>query len=329
MRESTRMRPAASERPWWKPGWAGRVEGVILIMIVVAVVGVANAEDDLAVDDPPPVNLGRRQTAVWDFDQNFDRSVFDLEPAGVIFRQANARATAPPAGIAGGDATSATLAKVRGIADEQLARIDAFCGLTEPQRRKLRLAIESDSRRTADAIDAVRQKYLGMKMSPQDPAWQGRLKEWQQDGEACRKQLDVLCRGESLLEKALPSTLDAEQQARLAIETDACLDCLWRSIVARVMVDFDDVLGLDRQQHENLESLLLSERPRLRIGRRSKVTAVQFAPQLVALALAPIEDERLASIVNPRQARRLRTFANSFAGMRDHIESQGLLEKAP
>lgn len=321
------MRPARSDRPRRKPAGTGWAERVVAIMIGVAVVAVANAEDDLLVDEPPPVNLWQRQTATWDFGENFDRSVFEPERKNPFIHRANAPATAPPAETTGADAASTSLARVLRIAEEPFARIDSLGGLTEPQRRKLRLAIESDARRTADAIDPVRRKYLGMKLNQRDGAWPERFKEFQADVEACRKRLDLLSSGESLLMKALPTTLAPEQHARLATETDASLDFLWRTIVARVMVQFDDVLGLDEKQHENLESLLLAERPQLPSGGRSRLTAIQLGPQLVALSLTRIEKDRLASAVSPRQAKLLRALTNTFPDLRQILERQGLPQK--
>lgn len=322
------MRPARSDRPRWKPAGTGWLARVVAIMIGVAVVAVANAEDDLLVDESPPVPPWRRQTATWDFGENFDRSVFEPERRRkLFFNPANAPATAPPAETTGADAASTSLARVFRIAEEPFARIDSLGGLTEPQRRKLRLAIESDARRTADAIDPVRRKYIGMKLNRWDEAWPERFKEFQADVEACSKRLGLLSSGESLFMKALPTTLAPEQHARLATETDASLDFLWRTIVARVMVHFDDMIGLDEKQHENLESLLLAERPQLPSGGRSRLTAIQLAPQLVALSLTRIEKDRLASAVSPRQAKLLQAFTNTFSDLRQFLERQGLPQK--
>jgi hypothetical protein len=325
MTRSARTQPAETDRSWWSS--PPTRQAAIAIVAVIMAAALADAEDDRPSDDPPAVaNAG--QNNFIDLGENFDRNVFEMGRGG-FFLHGSSEAT-PAAGAAGGDADPASLAKIRGIADERFARIDALCGLTEPQRRKLRLAVELDARRTAEAIDAVRQKYRGMRVNQQDAEWQKRFNEWQKDVEACRDRLYLLCDGNSLLMKALPSTLDAEQHARFVAEKEASIDCLWRAIVARVLVDFDDSLGLDEEQHEKLESLLVAERLRLRVDGRSKQsTAAQFAPQLIGLALKRIDDARLASICSPRQAKFLRQFANTFAGMRQHIESQGLLEKEP
>lgn len=284
----------------------------------------ADAEDDQPVDDPPvPANF--TTSSVIDLGENFDRNVLEMGHGGFSLNGTDASAPAPPADAA----ATETMGKIRGIADERFARIDSLCGLTEQQRRKLRLAAELDTRRTAEAIDAVRRKYRGLRMNQQDAEWQKRFQEWQKDVESCRARLDLLCDGDSLLMKALPSLLDDEQNARFVAEKEASLECLWRAIIARVLVEFDDSLGLDDEQHEKLTSLLLAERPRLRVGGRSRSRAAQFAPQLVGLALTRIDDARLATVVSPRQAKSLRQFANNGRGMQRHLESQGLLEKDP
>lgn len=321
------MQPVASDRPWWNPPPTRQAGGAIAIIVIIMTGALADAEDDRPIDDPP-ARGGVVQHNFIDLGENFDRNVFE-ETRGSFGLNHVSSAAAPPAGAAGGDAAAASLAKIRGIADDRFARIDALCGLTEPQRRKLRLAVELDARRTAEAIDAVREKYRGMRVNNLDAEWHKRFQEWQKDVEACRDRLELLCDGNSLLMKALPSTLDDEQHARFVAEKEARLDCLWRAIVARVLIDFDDFLGLDEEQHEKLESLLVAERLQLRIDGGSNLSAFEFGQKLVGLALTRIDDAVLASIVSPRQAKLLRQIANASLTMRQHIESRGLLEKEP
>ena len=321
------MQPAASDRTWWNPPPTRLAGGAIAIIVIIMAGALADAEDDRPIDDLPAPG-GVVQNNFIDLGENFDRNVFKMHGEGFGLIHVSS-AAAPPAGAAGGDADAASLAKIRGIADDRFARIDVLCGLTEPQRRKLRLASELDTRRTAEAIDAVREKYRGMRVNNQDAEWHKRFQEWQKDVEACRNRLDQLCGSDSFLMKALPSMLDAEQHARFVAEKEARLDCLWRAIVARVLIDFDDFLGLDEEQHEKLESLLVGERLQLRIDGGSKLSAVEFGQTLVGLALTRIDDAELASIVSPRQAKRLRQLANASRAMRQHIVSRGLLEKKP
>jgi hypothetical protein len=326
--QAARLQPAATDPSSWNAPPARFAGGLIAIAFVIMTGASADAEDDRLIDDPPvPANIATSD--VIDLGANFNRNVLEMGHGGFGLTGTDASAPASPADAAGGDADPASIAKIRGIADERFARIDTFCGLTEQQRRKLRLAVELDTRRTAEAIDAVRRKYRGMRVNQQDAEWQKRFMEWQRDVESCRARLDLLCDADSLLMKALPSTLDAEQHARFVAEKDASLDCLWRAIVARVLVDFDDSLGLDEEQHEKLTSLLLAERPRLRVDGRSGCRVAQFAPQLVGLALTRIDDARLAQVVSPRQAKFLRQFANNGRAIRQHLESLRLLEKEP
>lgn len=339
MRGSTREQESSRNGPIdrfsdWTMRIGGPARAVTVIVAAVAVIVVAGgavaiAEDDRPVDDPPSAPAAHVQSSFIDLGEDFDRNVFEQPHGGFSLHGAAGPAGPSPAGEGGRESGPGSLAKVRAIADERFARIDALCRLTEPQRRKLRLALESDVRRSAEVIDAVRRKYRGMRVNTQDPAWQKVFQEWQQDVTVCREKLRSVCDGDSLVMKALPTALDADQHAQFVAETNARRDCLWRSIVVRELVGFDTVLGLDERQHEELEALLLAERPRLRVGFHAPAVMFQFAPQLVGLSLARIEDARLASVVSPRQAKLLRQFAQAGVGIRQHIESQGLLEKEP
>ena len=327
MTGSAPPQPAAPDRPWWNPPPA-RFAGELFVLAVL-IAAAAEAEDDRPIDDlPAPANTA---TNVIDLGANFDRNVLEMGRNSFSFM-----GTAAPAGrvrpakrIAGRPADPLDIAKIRGISGEQFARIDALCGLTERQRRKLQLAVEVDTRRTAEAIEAVRERYRDMRMEPGGAEWNTRVQEWQKDVESCRTLLDGFCDGDSLLMKALPTTLDADQYARFVAERQASIDCLWRALVAGVLVDFDDALGLDDEQHGKLEGLLLAAQPPLRINDRLKIRAAQFAPQFVGLALARIDDAQLAGVVSPRQAKYLRQFANNNRGMQQNLESMGLLRKGP
>lgn len=316
----------ATGRSWQHDGTAAVFCAALLA--VMAGVAVATAEDDRAVDDPPPAAQPNNDGNLVDLGENFDANTFEGHGGGFSLHGvgSNAKKTGPGGGP--GQESSAA-AKVRAVADERFARIDVLCGLTDPQRRKLRLAIESDVRRTVEMIEAGRRKYRGVQTRFNDAAGQKLFQEWQQDVARCREQLRSLCGRDSLVMKALPGTLDAEQHARFLAETEALQACYWQSTVARELIRFDDQLGLDRRQHEELESLLLAARPRLRIVLGARHEPEHLSQAIVFHALSQIDAGRLSSIVSPRQAKLLRQFAQTGANMRSHIESQGLIEKEP
>jgi hypothetical protein len=222
---------------------------------------------------------------------------------------------------------STTLAFVRRLGEDRLARIDAICGLTDAQRRKLRLAMESDVRRLAEEIEPVRTKYAGVVVNLSDQEGQRKWQELQQDVQRCRQLFQGLFDEESLFVKVLPTTLDAEQQARLTAEIAARRSYRWRAIVAGAIRKYDDILGLDQGQYDEIEKLLLEREPPLRVEGPVNRNAMQAQQMLVFMVLSEVEAKRLQSVVSDRQWQVLAQLANQGKAMRSHIEAQGLLEK--
>jgi hypothetical protein len=292
---------------------------------------VIRAEDDLAVDDIDPVTLQRQQQQQanrFDLGANLENNIFEQTNGLNLVGRGVGRGR-PAATDGDGDQApkSTTLAYVRGIGDDRLARIDAICGLTDAQRRKLRLAMESDVRRLAEEIEPVRTKYAGVVVNLGDQEGQRKWQEFQQDAQRCRQLFQGLLDEESLFAKVLPTTLDAEQQARLTAEIAARRSYRWRAIVAGAMRKYDDTLGLDQRQHDEIEKLLLEREPPLRVEGRFNRNAAQAQQMFVLMVLSEVEAERLQSVVNDRQWRVLAQLANQGKAMRSYIEAQGLLEK--
>jgi len=93
------------------------------------------------------------------------------------------------------------------------------------------------------------------------------------------------------------------------------------------MRKYDDTLGLDQRQHDEIEKLLLEREPPLRVEGRFNRNAAQAQQMFVLMVLSEVEAERLQSVVNDRQWRVLAQLANQGKAMRSYIEAQGLLEK--
>lgn len=297
--------------------------------VAVALIGaVVRGEDDRAVDDVPAAVLQiqqQQQANRVDLGAQFDQNVF--QQAGGGFRVSTGRRRPSPTG---GDADqvpeAATLTIARKLGDDRLAQIDSVCNLTDAQRRKLRLAMESDVRRLAEAIEAERRKYQGVEVHFGDQAGQRKWQQFQQDVQQCRQRLQGLFDADSLLTKVLPTTLDAEQYTRLTAENAARRSALWRGLVAAAMHTYDDLLGLDQRQYDEIEKLLLEREPALRVrpGSRQDHNAQKM---LVSLALSEIDARRLQGILSGRQWQTLAQLANQGKAMRSYIEAQGILEK--
>lgn len=292
------------------------------------------AEDDRAVDDlPQAAQQQAQQQANWiDLGANFDTNVFQQTGGFSLThgrRQQRGQgpgSSRPEAGSAAA-AESPTLATVHKLGDARLARIDAACGLTELQRRKLRLAMESDVRRLAEEIDVERHKYLDVEVNFADQDGQRRWQQFQQDVQRCRERLRDLLDADSLFMKVLPTTLEPEQFARLTAETDARRAALWQGLVAAAMLKLNDLMGLDQAQYEQLEKQLLDKQPPLRIEGFASRQNQHAQQMLVFMVLSEIDGERLRAGVSERQGKMLAQFAAQGKAMRSFIEAQGLLEQ--
>lgn len=308
-----------------------RLATACAVACLVTVGVTVRAEDDRAVDDVPQnAQQQAQQQANWiDLGVNFDPNVFQ-QTGGFNLTHGRRRQGPGPSRPASGSATAAespTLATIHKLGDARLARIDAACGLTEIQRRKLRLAMESDVRRLAEEIDAERRKYQDVEVNFADQDGQRRWQQFQQDVQRCRERLRDLLNDESLFMKVLPTTLEPEQFARLTAETDARRAALWKGLVAAAMLKLNDLMGLDQRQYEQLERLLLDKQPPLRIEGFASRQNQHAQQMLVFMVLAEIDAERWRPGVSERQGKMLAQFAAQGKAMRSFIEAQGLLLK--
>ena len=312
--------------PAKRPAW------VLLAIGCAAAVAVgARAEDDRVVDDVP-IAVTRNPEHWVDLGANFDTNVFQQHGGGFSLagggRQGERRPATPVGGGDAGSVASPSLPPLRKRGDDRIRRIAAACELSEPQRRKLQLAMESDIRRLAEDIDVERRKYQAREVNFNDAAGQQQWQQFQQDVQRCRGRLLKMFDADSLFMKVLPTTLTPEQQARLTADTTARRDAYWRALVATAMLKFDDVMGLDQKQYEDLEGLLLERTPPLRVENFVNRQDIQhLRPMIVWAVLATIDAKRLRAGLSPRQAALLEQFRAQGKAMESHLDAQGLMEK--
>lgn len=298
-------------------------------VLACLVIGVAagpapQAADDIVADaDQAPD--GQRQPQLLDLGMNFDANLFEQQGNGWVLRSGPADQRR-----AGVRSESPALAKGRALGLRRLERIASSCELTAEQRQRLLLALESDIRRFAVAVEAVRDEYAGRQVDMNDPVGQKEWHAFQQDLLVCREQLRNLFAGESLFATVLASTLEPAQQERLAKEDAARRSFHWRAMVLEVAVRVDETVGLDQQQHDVIVAELLAREPALRIdsdalGRDDP----NLRRQLVMMVLAGGDARRIRAAVSERQWRTLAQLMNQGRAMRSWIEQQGVLEGKP
>ncbi len=250
-------------------------------------------------------------------------------PVAVNGRQPQA---APAADVSG---ESPVLIGLKKSFEPQLTRLDRDCGLSAEQHRLLQLALEADISRVAEDVDRDRRKYVGETANLGDQAGQQKWQQLNQDIQRCRQVIQRFDQGtDGLFWKARSSVLTPPQRIKADAEAEARLASRWKAAVNVALSRWDEVLGLDRQQFDDLERMLLENRPPLRVnggtlpGLGGGLRLFQTSAWVVGLALADIGEQRIRKVVNDRQWAVLSFAAQAGRQMRPNLEQQGLLETA-
>lgn len=314
----------------------------LVACVAVLLLGVPTwAEDDRVVEEQPAAQPQGEQQHLIDLGSNFDANLFEQGGNGWVLRgNANVamqqaqlflngrRIVVPGAAAAEEQPTeSPTFVRARQLGDKRLERIAASCDLTDAQRRKLRLAMESDIRRFAATVDATRAKYAGVRVNLNDQEGQKKWQQFQHDVQECRQLLRRLFDSGSLFAATAPSTLDPGQVKAIEAEIAARRSFRWRTMVVSTLLKMDDMLGLTRAQHDLLAEALLSHEPALRLDELSpEQDNAHLQLNLVYMVLSGVDPRPLRKATTERQWRTLGLLMNQGKSMRSWIEQQGILE---
>ena len=294
---------------------------VVWLLATFVVCGPAGAIDDDVVVDAGPDEAGMRQPHLIDLGANFDANLFEQHGNGWVLR--GGQGQEPP-----GPRPSPALERARELGRKRIERMAAACTLTAEQQRRLALAVESDARRFAHEVEAIRTSYIGRQIDMNDQAGQKAWHTFQSDVGKCRDSLRNVFHEGSLFAAATASILDVRQQASLAAEDKARRSFHWRTMVLETMSKLDESLGLDQRQYDAMSAELLAHEPPLRndpqaLGRIDS----NMRRQLFLMVMAELDAKPLRSAVSERQWRVLSLQMNQGRAMRSVIEAQGLLEK--
>ena len=310
-----------------------RAHGAWVVACVAGLVGAAcpsasRAEDDRVESSEDAAAGVARDANLVDLGANFDANVFDQRGDGWMLRGNVVRRRVPgqptPAVEPG---ESPTISRGRRVGAARLDRIARICTLADQQRRALELAIESDVRELAAAIDAERRRYAGVTVNMSDQEGQRRWHQFQQDVQRCRRRIEELFESGSLFAGVLALTLDDTQRERLDTEIASRRSFLWSTMVATVLLKVDDAVGLDAEQHRLVEEALLAREPRLRLDESARRSNAHAEQMLVYSTLADVDAAPLQAALSERQWRALATLMNQGRAMRSWLEQQGLVER--
>lgn len=302
---------------------AVRTAGAVAIACI-AVTG--RAVDDRVEEAPVPGGVVQHQVNVIDLGANFDANLLE-QPGGFVLRGNGLRGRRPsPTGELAELDESAALARLRRLGHDQLARVDRTCTLSADQRRRLELAVESDARRLAAEIDAIRSAYVGTVANVAEPDGQKKWQQFQLDVQRCRTQLQQAFAAGSLFSDVLGGTLDERQQASYDAETRSRRAFRWRAMVMPVLLKMDETVGLDAKQHALIERLLLAAEPRLATVQPSGRRNAHAEQMLVYLQLSRSDARAIREQLSERQWQAVSMMMNQGKAMRSWLDQQGLVE---
>lgn len=298
------------------------LRGCVAMAVTAAWCLAVRAADDRAVEAAAeadgPSDVDRGGMVVVD-----DMDMLPPVPAGtvvpmfdqMVFRtdgQWNLPGRLPAVAVRGG-----TMSRLAGVRRRGTGRIDLLarvCSLSGRQRRALELALESDLRRAAGEIDAVRDKYVGRNVENFD-----RL-TFENDVLACREVIASAIGSGSLLARMAEDVLDPEQAATRRRWEQQRRECRWRATVAAALEPLDEVVGLSSGQYATLEAYLLESVPPLEVD----AVGGPRPPLPVAIAFHRLTDERLQEMLDPPQWHRLRGHVDRWerVAMDEPVEEQ-------
>ncbi|MFM7206544.1 MAG: hypothetical protein ACKO4T_07750 [Planctomycetaceae bacterium] len=316
-------------------------------LLVPCIAALARGADDHVIEQAEAAPVASEQQHQIDLGANFDANLFEQQGNGWVLR-GNVNLVAPvgrqlilgngrrvvvrggPQVVGEQSPESPAFVRARQLGEKRLERIVASSAVSAAQQRKLRLAMESDIRRFAAAVDATRATYAGVRVNLNEPQGQKTWQQFQQDVQQCRQSLRQLFDAGSLFAAALASTLDAGQLAAIETEARARRSFRWRAMVVATLSKMDDSLGLTADQHELLERALIAGEPALRSeepGPEQDNTHLQL--NLVYMVLSGVDSGSFKQAMTERQWRTLALFMNQGKSMRSWIEQQGILDVGP
>ena len=130
--------------------------------------------------------------------------------------------------------------------------LERACGVTEAQKKKLKLAGRGDIKRIFDRVEELKRKFLQNQNDPNNNIWQAI--------QPLQVEVNAGLFGEgSIFQKTIKQTLNGDQVSRydsLVLERKLSR---YRSTVEWFVVHLDKALGLSDDQRRRFTELILSE----------------------------------------------------------------------
>lgn len=205
-----------------------------------------------------------------------------------------------------------------------VSAVDAACGLTEAQRKKLGIAAQLDGGPAWDEVEAIRSRYAGRTIDLQK---QENHAEWNRFHQDMRRLQEMLAGGEAdppLLRATIGTILEEEQRSRWERQSAERERLHWVAVVDEAMATFDVQFGLTSRQHDALRGLLVEQGVRID-PRKAWQHGPQWPVMICGHVLGRIDKGRLKAIVSERQWPILAAVIQQGRAMTHHLKQQKII----
>jgi len=274
---------------WRRFAWLG----MAVLAAMIAIGGVTRAQDDLDDGDQVEVNaagmvfIQQQQPGI----EQFEQWVFNRMGGAGIARN-----------------------RLKAALELHIDEINRFCGMTEPQKRKLQLAGQGDIKRFFDRVDEAKRRYLLVMNDQNHNIWE--------DVQPLQNALNVGIFGdESIFAKTVKTTLDSEQAAMLAENEASRSRNRYQVTIDWFVTHIDKMLGMTAEQRSRLANLLKETPPPRRFGSSDYYYLMYRIGQFA--------EDRVRPIFDDLQWRLFSVQLNQARGMQQWLKNNGMIEDEP
>jgi len=181
-----------------------------------------------------------------------------------------------------------------------VSAVDAACGLTELQRKKLEIAARIDIGPAWDEVESIRSRYAGRTVDLQKQENHAEWNRFHQDMSRLQEMLAGSEQDPALMRALIGTILDDDQRSRWERQSAERERLQWLAVVDEGMAAFDLQFGLTTRQHDAIRGLLVEQRVRLD-PQKVWQQGPQGLPMICWHVLGRIDERRLKEIVSERQ----------------------------
>ena len=274
----------------WNQEAMPRITAMALLLFGAGFVSTMNAAPD---DVEPPKEVAQENVHVFQMDEaNFDANVF--QPSGDP-KQARTQIE--------------TKLKL------QLEELNRVCGLSDPQKQKLKLAASSDIKRFFDEVGVIRKKVKAGKIDQNE--WNN---IWQEIQPLRVKQSTGLFGDTSFYAKSVRKTLTAEQFAKYEAIVNERRRFRYRASIEVILTNMETAIPLRHSQHDAIVKLLLEET-------QPPPTFGQYDQYLIMYQLGKLAESKIKPLLDEQQWGQLKVQINQNQGMEQFLIQNGLIPK--